>query len=116
MTKQATVELLQKQLPGFYSVEQVIEMINGIEDVGDGPSMTSEKVMELIELLTNKVERKLNGLDAGDLVDYDSAQFELNGNEISVYEIDVNVDTIRDEVSDVIDQVLTDFFPAPQEA
>jgi len=32
MTKQQTVELLKQQLPGFYSVEQVIKMIDDIED------------------------------------------------------------------------------------
>jgi hypothetical protein len=32
MNKQQTIETLQKQLPSFYSLEQVISIINGIED------------------------------------------------------------------------------------
>jgi hypothetical protein len=31
MTKQATIDLLKQQLPGFYSAEQVIDMISKIE-------------------------------------------------------------------------------------
>ena len=31
MTKQQTLDTLKTQLPGFYSVEQVIEMISKIE-------------------------------------------------------------------------------------
>ncbi len=31
MNKQQTIELLQQQLPGFYSVEQVIKLINDID-------------------------------------------------------------------------------------
>jgi hypothetical protein len=32
MTKNQTIDLLKSQLPGFYSVEQVINLIEKIED------------------------------------------------------------------------------------
>ena len=113
MTKSQTVELLKKQLPGFYSVEQVIEMINKIED---GGSLDEEKLQILIDKITTKVENSLNRMCSEDFVDLDSAELELNGNEISVTSIEVNTDTIIDEVSDAVRGVLMDFFPAPQEA
>lgn len=112
MTKQMTVELLQKQLPGFYSVEQVIEMINNIED---GGSLDEEKLQVLIDKITDKVESKLDRMYSEDFVDLDSAQLELNGNEITVTEIEVNTSNIIDEVSDAISDALHDFFPAPKE-
>ena len=112
MTKSQTVELLKKQLPGFYSVEQVIEMINKIED---GGSLDEEKLQILIDKITTKIENRLDRMCSEDFVDLDSAQFDLNGNEISVTEIEVNTDTIIDEVSDAVSDALHDFFPAPKE-
>ena len=44
MTKQATIDLLQQQLPGYYSVEQVIEMISKIEQ----PQAISEDLLDKI--------------------------------------------------------------------
>lgn len=112
-TKQATVELLLKQLPGFYSVEQVIKLIQSIED---GGSLDEEKLQILIDKVTTKVENALNRMCSEDFVDLDSAQLELNGNEVTVTDIEVNTDTIIDEVSDALSDALHDFFPAPQEA
>ena len=31
MTKKQTLELLEKQMPSFYSLDQVVELIKGIE-------------------------------------------------------------------------------------
>ena len=106
MTKQQTVELLQKQLPGFYSVEQVIEMINGIED---GGSLDEEKIDELKELIDTKVGLYLRRLNSSDWVDLDSAELELSGNEISVYDISVNEDSIIEEVNDAVDKAFEEF-------
>lgn len=111
MTKQATVELLQKQLPGFYSVDQVIKMINDIED---GGAFDEEKIDELKDLIDTKVRATLERLNSSDWVDFDSAELELNGNEVSVYDISVNEDSIIDEVNDAVDSAFEKFFQ-PQE-
>ena len=107
MTKQQTVELLQKQLPGFYSVEQVIEMINGIED---GGSFDEDKMDELKELIDTKVRTYLERMNGDDVVDFDSVELEMSGREVSVYGIDVNVDTILQEVNDGVDKAFEQFF------
>ena len=111
MTKQKTVELLQQQLPGFYSVQQVIELVNNIED---GGSFDEEKVDELKDLISTKVRSALERLNSSDWVDFDSAELELNGNEVSVYDISVNEDSIIDEVNDAVDKAFEKFFQ-PQE-
>jgi uncharacterized membrane protein YheB (UPF0754 family) len=110
MTKQMTVELLQQQLPGFYSVDQVIKMINDIEDDSQAQAYNESQIESLIDLITAKVEHVIDRMDAGDLVDYDSAQFDLNGNEISVVDIDTNTSTLVDEINDVISDAVNDFF------
>jgi hypothetical protein len=113
MTKTQTVELLQQQLPGFYSVEQVIKLINDIDD--EGGSFDAEKLERLIERVEDEVDSRLNRMDSSDLVDFGSAEFELNGNEISLQCVEVDASNIVEEVSDVVRNVLADFFPAPSE-
>lgn len=112
MTKQQTVELLKKQLPGFYSVEQVISIINGIEDGSN--EFDRDRQDDLKELIAEKVSLYLNRMNGNDVADLDSAELELNGNEISVYNIDVNVDLIVDEVNDAIDDVFKVVFTPQQ--
>lgn len=108
MTKNQTVELLKQQLPGFYSVEQVIKMINDIEDSSE--AFDKEKQQNLQELIIEQVTNYLRRLDSSDIADYDSAEFELSGNEISVYSIDVNTDTVIDEVHDAINDAFNKTF------
>ena len=113
MTKQQTVELLQKQLPGFYSVDQVIELINKIDESSSAssiPSLTEEQYEELLRKLGEAVEYKINRLDTDDIVDIDSAEFGLNGNEIHLEDISVNVDEIAEQAANGCDEVLTKFF------
>lgn len=115
MTKSQTVELLEKQLPGFYSVAQVIKLINDIEEDSQAQAYNENQIEALIEKIANKVENKLDRMCSEDFVDFDSAEFELNGNEISVTGIDVNASTITEEINDVISDAIHDFFPAPKE-
>ena len=110
MNKTQTVELLKQQLPGFYSVEQVIDIINGIEE------SISFNPEELIEKISRKVETALLRMDTeDDLVNQASAEFELHGNEINLERVDVNIEAILEEVSEVITEAVTDYFPAPSE-
>lgn len=113
MTKNQTVELLQKQLPGYYSVEQVISIINGIEE-GDR-AYNEDQVENLIQRIEDKVERAVQGMYSEDLVDFDSADFSLNGKEISLDSVDANKDLISETVSEAVRKVLLDFFPAPKQ-
>lgn len=107
MTKKQTVELLQQQLPGFYSAEQVIALINGIDE------SESTKVVgsELQEKLMARVNWMLQRLDRDDVVDMVTAEFGLSGNEIELEHVDVNLDLISETVSEALEFVLADAFP-----
>ena len=96
-----------KQLPGYYSVEQVINIINDIED--DGGKLNEDSLQKLKALIVEKVEDYICNLDGDDVVDYGSAELELNGNEISVTGISVEADGIIDKVKDGIDEAFEDF-------
>lgn len=104
MNKQQTIETLQKQLPSFYSLEQVISIINGIED---NNSTLNDKLINLNDKLINTIVSNItSSLHNGcELVDNDSAEFELDyDNRITLSNIDVDIDQIvsiiRDELNE----------------
>lgn len=113
MTKMQTVELLKKQLPAFYSADQVIKMINDIEDVNQ--AYDENQIEGLIDKIASKVEKALNNMYIEDFVDTSSAEFSLNGNEIQLDSVDANRDQIAEEVVEAVRNVLLDFFPAPKQ-
>ena len=90
MTKQQTVELLQKQLPGFYSVDQVIKMINDIEEDGQAQAYNENQLDDLVETIREKVGSRLRRLDSSDV--------------------------IADEAADAAEDAIKEFFKTPQEA
>ena len=63
MNKQQTIETLQKQLPSFYSLEQVISIINGIEDNNtlndDLIQMIMKKINKNIKSLPKKIKTQI---------------------------------------------------------
>ena len=113
MTKQATVELLKKQLPGFYSVEQVISIVSGIDDEQPQLFKFDETKLEeirdkIVSNVYDKVGDALSDMYDDELVDTSSAEFSLNGNEIQLDSVDVDKDNISDKVSDVCGDVVRD--------
>ena len=97
MNKQQTIETLQKQLPSFYSLEQVISIINGIED--NNNTLNDD----LVQVIMGSISRSL--YDSSELVDRDSAEFELGyDNRIELSCIDVDVDRILDIFEEELDR------------
>jgi hypothetical protein len=95
MTKQQTVELLGKQLPGFYSVEQVINLINDIEE-SDSFEITDEMVRTLSSNISEALENE--GTDIVD--DY---TLSMNYKEVELDSIDLNESKIRAAVQDALE-------------
>ena len=114
MTKMQTVELLQKQLPGFYSVEQVIKIINDIEEDGQAQAYNEDQVEELIEGIESSIKRKLSGMDSDELVDKESAEFDLYIDTISLSSVTVDDKIIAEECTEVIREKLFAFLKAPE--
>lgn len=101
MNKQQTIETLQNQLPSFYSLEQVISIINGIEDNNNTLNGDS------IQMIMKSISRSLH--DSSELIDYNSAEFELEyNNTITLASIDVDIDKILEivegELNDCVEQ------------
>ena len=95
MTKQSTIELLQKQLPGFYSVEQVIKLINDIEDSG-----SFEITDEMVRTLSSDIAEALES-EGTDIVD--DYCLSMNYKEVELDNIDLNESKIRAAVQDALE-------------
>jgi hypothetical protein len=93
MNKQQTIETLQKQLPSFYSLEQVINIISSIED--NNSTLNDDS----IQMIIKSIRRSL--IDSTDLVDYSSAEFELDyNNTIQLSNVDVDIESILEVVAE----------------
>ena len=93
MNKQQTIELLQQQIPGFYSVEQVINIINDIEDAVEVKAEIND---ELIDSIVDEIAEA--GLDLID--DYD---LEMNYKEVELSGVDIDRDVIRKAIKSALD-------------
>ena len=98
MTKQSTIELLEKQLPGFYSVEQVIKLINDIEE-SDSFKITDDMIREVSREIADSLESE--GTDIVD--DY---TLSMDCREVELDSIDINVDRIRAAVHDALENYI----------
>lgn len=98
MTKEQMINTLKSQLPGFYSVEQVIGMINQIEE----PSgFSQDKLDNFIDDIV--VEIKDGGLDI--INDY---ELEMNYREVELISIEVDRNSISRVVKDSFKNNLID--------
>jgi len=101
MNKQQTIETLQKQLPSFYSLEQVINIISSIED--NNSTLNDDS----IQMIIKSIRRSL--IDSNDLIDRDSAEFEIGyNNRIELSNVDVDIeyilDIVTEELNDCVEQ------------
>jgi hypothetical protein len=104
MNKNETIELLEKQLPGFYSVDQVIELIKGIEGAGEGFNIPA-----LIEVIEEHVKDQIDGMSSDNACDFSSAEFSLRGNEIELDCVDLEARNIASEAVHGLEDVIGDF-------
>ena len=106
MNKNETIELLEKQLPGFYSVDQVIELIKGIEaEEGKAPF----NIDSLVEVIQEHINKQIGGMDSDNACDFSSAEFSLSYNTIELDGVDLECRNISSEAVDGLEHVIEDF-------
>ena len=96
-----------KALSSQVDIDKVIELLNQLE-----PEIVVETKLgmsvELAEDVANKIERALD-YNSGDLVDVDSAEFELDwNNQIRLNRVDVNVSDIMEHVTASLDSFVVE--------
>ena len=98
MTKQETIDLLGKQLPGFYSVEQVIKMITDIDnsefELSDG----------YINDLSSDIAEALQSEGTNIVDDY---ELSMNYKEVELDSIDFSTSDINRCIRDVVTEFIS---------
>jgi hypothetical protein len=108
MTKSQTVDLLRNQLPGFYSVEQVINLIEKIEEEQAKPKLSVIQLKAITQSIVDAIEEEAS---RDNIVCYEDVEFELDyQRRIEVTDVPINFDVIRD----CVENSLVDAFD-PQE-
>jgi hypothetical protein len=99
MTKQATIDLLKQQLPGFYSAEQVIDMISKIEpEVLDAYEFEFND--ERIKTLVGNVVDELRDQGIDLISDYDLS---MNYKEVELDSIDLSSHSVKGAVESAVE-------------
>jgi hypothetical protein len=107
MTKQQTIELLSQQLPGFYSVEQVIKLINDIEDSGTTNKfeLDSDQIKELSRNIADAIENEGSSI-------IDDYELSMNYKEVELDSVEFNTSnlsgTIKSAIEDFIGELNED--------
>jgi len=114
VSKQALLEDLCNQNDCFYSLAQVIEMINKIEDPKPEPvtpGMIMLKEADYDSFLDNVRERfEANFCGSGDkFIDLGTAEFSLSGNEIELDSVELDSDEVVDTAMECLENVLNNY-------
>jgi hypothetical protein len=103
MKKEELVKQLEaaKALSSQVDIDKVIELIKQIE--------TGGLTEELAEEIADQIERSLDNNSLNDLVDCDSAEFEINyDNRVELIAADVNVSGIMEHIVAVMDDFVSE--------
>ena len=111
---QQAVASVQNAPGSIFTKDDVVKLLESIQlaDEKSSPTLSAEKLEELVESINSRIKDELENTDADDLVDYSSVEFTINSNYIELDSIstDIKVD-FEDEIRDV----LTEFFEPKEE-
>ena len=100
------VEELKAKLTGAQeytstvSIDWVLSALEGLETTTPSGGLSPK----LADLITREIERALNA-SSNDLVDLDSAEFEINyNNRVELNSVDVYVESIMDHITACLDE------------
>jgi hypothetical protein len=94
MTKNQTIDLLRNQLPGFYSVEQVINLIDKIEEA-EATTISSERIDAITRSIVETLEDEHSN---NNLVNLDDIELDFNNwdRKITINDVPIDFNLIRD--------------------
>ena len=95
MTKQQTIDRLHQQMNSFYSLEQVIQIVAGIDC---GSSITEARIEKAMNAAREAIRDAVRGFDPSN----HGYELEMNGNEVYISSIDLDESTFADPVEDAI--------------
>lgn len=91
-------------MSSVFTKEDVVNLLRNLE-------VSSNKLskLELVDFVTSYVETQVERLDARDILDLSSAEFDLNGNEITLESVDVDTRDFTRNILGEIDEAVDTF-------
>ena len=93
MKKQDVLNRVLNSESSIFSKDDVVRLIEMVE--GEGKTITVSDIGAAIEEAMNVLSR-----NSYDIIDKGTAEFDLNGNEINLVEVDLDLDYIREQLED----------------
>jgi hypothetical protein len=91
-------------MSSVFTKEDVVNLLRNLEVKSNKLSKS-----ELVDFVKSYVETQVEQLDAGDILDFDTTQFELNGNEIFLENVDVDTRELTRNILGEIDKSVDTF-------
>jgi len=116
MTKQEAIDTINASFPSIWSREDVLQLVNRIDEVPSGLAKIDKQIVkDLTNAIMDEIKENARNLDSSDVCDLSSAEFELNYNEISLSSVDLDNDSIAENVVCGIADVIEEFFEKLEE-
>jgi len=105
LTIEQTVAAVKNAPSSIFTKDDVLNLFNNLEPAKGG-ELEPSVINRLVEVVIQQVQKNADNLETDDVCDVDSAEFDLNGDRISLSSVDVNCDGIGEAVVDgVIDEI-----------
>ena len=109
-TIEQAVASVQNAFPSIYTKDDVIKLLGSIEAPKGQVGLSPVLIDQLIQVVVDQVRSNAENLETDEVCDVDSAEFDLNGNEISLSSVDVNTRGIADAIVDCVGDEIEAFF------
>lgn len=107
MNTATAMNLVSNSASSIFTKQDVLDILIRIESTPveqQGKVITQNDMEEFIDYMSDQMQN----LGSGDVVDFDSAEFSLNGNEIVLDDISTNIDSIIDDLSSAVREYFKD--------
>ena len=100
-----TITNVNECLSSVFTKEDVVSLLRNLE-------VSSNKLSEseLVDFVTNYVEKQVNELDCQDIIDLRSVEFSLQGNEICLDNVEIDSDDLTRNILGEIEESVETFF------
>jgi hypothetical protein len=109
LTIEQTVAAVKNAPSSIFTKDDVLNLFTNLK-ASDGNGLSQILIDQLVQVVVDQVKSNAENLQTEDVCDVDSAEFELNGNEISLSSIDVYTRGIKDAVVENVGEEIEAFF------
>ena len=101
ITKQQAIENVKNSISSIFSKEDVINLLNSIGEENNN------EISSVLEEVKNRVLSEIRNLSSSDIVDFDSAELEMDYNRtVNLQNIDLMTDSLESDIEEIFDNAI----------